>query len=348
MARVFQWERFFQENRIEYVTKGANVSRGEINIRCPWCGSADPSHHMGLNLETGFYSCWRNRSQHSGKSPLRLIIKLLGVSYEHARRIAGLSEDYVDPDGFDALAAKLLSKNKNLVKAPPEERRFLHFSEDMVPITDKLRTRRHWNYLYQRGFNHTSKGVEDVDRLVADYDLRAVFMPTEEDGWKWENRIIVPFFQDKELVTWTARAIGHSNMRYRDLEIKDSILGPKFTLYNHDCIIKGGRVLILQEGPFDVLKVDFYGKAFGVRSVGLATNSMTEAQAILLAAAEDAFEHIYVAMDTKTQLGIVDSMRMSQNMAFLKKPVKITGIPFGAGDGGNMTYEQVRAWCAML
>lgn len=343
MARVMQWERFFQENRIEYVTRGKNVSRGEINIRCPWCGSADPSHHMGVNLETGWWSCWRNRQQHSGKSPLRLIIRLLGVSYAHACKLAGIGDDYIDPDGFDAVAARLLSKHKDEPEAAAE-RRFLAWPRDMVPITDELRTRRHWNYLFNRGFNAVYRGMEDVDRLVKEYDLRAT---TASDLWQWKDRVVIPFYQDEDLVTWTARAIGPANVRYRDLELKESVLGPKQTLYNHDCIIRGGRVLVLQEGPIDVLKVDFYGKQYGVRSVGLATNSMTEAQTILLKAAELTFTKVVVAMDTKNVLGIVDSMRMRQELAFMQN-VEITSIPFGAGDGGNLSHEQVRAWCAIL
>lgn len=342
--RVFDWVKFLDENRVPYITRGANVSRGEVNIRCPFCGSADPSQHMGLNLENGWWSCWRNRAAHSGKSPLRLIMRLLGVSYHEAREIAGLGEDYVDPEGFDAMAARILRRVKQDGPAPVAERRFLDFERSFQPITDKIRTRRHWNYLYNRGFNGWVRGIEDVDRLVDLYGLKAGV-----SGF-WIDRIIIPYYEDGELITWTGRAIGPASVRYRDLETKQSIIPPKEALFNGDCIIDpknpDGSVLIVQEGPFDALKVDFYGRDLGVRSVAASTNSISEEQAYLLKEAEGRFDRILIAMDAKTDFGLVDSMKVRQNLGFIK--CGITQIPGGVGDGGALTQAQVRTWARTL
>lgn len=341
--RVFDWREFFDEQRIPYVERGANVSRGEINIRCPFCGSADPSHHMGLNLETGWWSCWRNRSQHSGKSPLRLIMKLLNIPYGQARELAGLGDDYVDPEGFDSVAARILGRIKTDGPAPVAERRFLTLDE-FKPITEAVRTRRHWNYLYRdRGFNGTNRGIEDVDALVKQYRLCAA----PQSSRHWADRIIIPYYYERKLVTWTGRAIGESTRRYRDLEVDLSLMAPKETLFNHDVMIGGGRVLLVQEGPFDALKVDFYGQHYGVRSVGLSTNSISEEQAHLLKLAETTFERVIVAMDAKTDFGIVDSMRLRQQIQFIGN-VGIEPIPFRAGDGGALTPDQVRRWSIQL
>lgn len=341
--RAFDWREFFDEQRIPYVERGANVSRGEINIRCPFCGSADPSHHMGLNLETGWWSCWRNRSQHSGKSPLRLIMKLLGVPYGQAREIAGLGDDYVDPEGFDSVAARILGRIKTDGPAPMAERRFLTLDE-FKPITEAVRTRRHWNYLYRdRGFSGTNRGIEDVDALVKQYRLCAA----PQSSKHWADRIIIPYYYEKKLVTWTGRALGSSVRRYRDLETDLSLMAPKETLFNHDVMIGGGRVLLVQEGPFDALKVDFYGQHYGVRSVGLSTNSISEDQAHLLKLAETTFERTIVVMDSKTDFGLVDSMRLRQQIQFISN-VGIESVPFGAGDGGALTPDQVRRWAIQL
>lgn len=345
--RVFDWQRLLDERRIEYVTRGPNVKRGEINIKCPFCGTADPSHHMGLNLDNGWWSCWRRRDIHSGKGPIKLICQLLRVSVREAREIAGLGEDYVDPDGFEAIAAKVLGRNKPQ-EAPASEERTLQYPDSIRPLTEAIRTRRHWNYLFNRGFDKRQRGTEEVDLLVEQYGLMAGV------AGDWADRVIIPFYMGGKLVTWTGRAIGPSARRYRDLELspnpykKDapwSVLGPKETLYNADAIKAGGRVLVLQEGPFDVLKVDFYAKRYGVRSVGLATNSMSEAQVYLLKEAEQTFEQILVMMDTKTELGVVDSYRMRQKLAFIRS-VKPEPVPFGAGDGGALTGEQVMAWAS--
>lgn len=341
--RAFDWRRLFAEHRIPLIERGPNVKRGEVNIRCPFCGSADPSYHMGISLETGWYSCWRNRSQHSGKSPVRLIIRLLGVPYARAREIAGLGDDYVDPEGFDAMAARLMGRLRSGAHAEVKQRRFLDLDPGFVPIEPRGRTRHHHEYLTGRGFRAT-----DVDHLGRLYGVCAGI------AGRWGGRVVLPYYLDGELVTWTARAIGDSTMRYRDLDRSEpdgggdwSILPPKETLYNHDCIAGSGRALVIVEGPMDALKIDFYGRLHGVRAVGLSTNSVTDEQAWLLQGAIGAFETIAVMMDNAGTLGIVDSMRMKQELSFIPG-LSVMKVPFGAKDGGELTPAEVDQWARTL
>lgn len=343
--RAIEWRRILTEQRIPFIESGPNVKRGELAIQCPFCGSADPSKHMGLNLETGWWSCWRNRSQHSGKSPLRLLMRLLEIPYGKARELAGLGDDYVDPEGFDAVAARLMGRNKD-IRPEQMERRFLRLEDGFMPITGKMRTRRYWNYLFAeepdgRGFNGASALGEDVDVLCDQYGLMAGCQGI------WTDRVILPYFLDGKLVTWTGRAIGKATIRYRDLKLDDSLLAPKETLYNHDCILHGGRVLVVQEGPFDALKIDFYGQAYGVRSVALSTNSISDAQAFLLQGAVDSFSRVVVMLDNASVLGLGDSMRMKQALSFLPN-ISIMPVPFGAKDGGMLTPKQVIQWARAL
>lgn len=341
--KVFDWERLLKEQRVPYIEEGANVKRGELAIQCPFCGSADPSKHMGLSRETGWWSCWRNKAAHSGKSPLRLIMKLLGVPYGRAREIAGLGDDYVDPEGFDAMAARLMGRDKTEARPEQVKRRFLDMDPDFVEIRDAVRTRKFWNYLYAeeprgRGFN---KYEDDVDYLCKEYKL----MAGTRGGWA--DRVILPYFQDGELVTWTGRAIAPATIRYRDLRLDESLCAPKETLFNHDAMLEGGRVLVVQEGPFDALKVDFYGKQWGVRSVALSTNSIKDAQAYLLQAAAGKFERTIVMLDNATVLGRVDSMRMKQSLAFLQN-ISIEPVPYGRKDGGQLSPQEVINWARAL
>ncbi len=338
--RAIDWKRLLTEQRIPYIESGANVKRGELAIQCPFCGSADPSKHMGLNLETGWWSCWRNRSAHSGKSPLRLLMRLLGVPYGRAREIAGLGDDYVDPEGFDAVAARVMGRNKD-IRPEQIERRFLDLDPGFKVITSNMRTRRHWNYLYTRGFTGGSEAGEDVDVLCELYDLRAGV------SGEWADRLILPYYQDGKLVTWTARAISPATIRYRDLAIKHSLLAPKETLFNHDCINQGGRALVIVEGPIDALKIDFYGRLYGVRAVALSTNSIKDAQAFLLQDAADRFERTIVMMDNASSLGLIDSMRMKQALFFLNN-VEALPVPDGAKDAGELSPKQVIRWAKAL
>lgn len=335
--RAFDWPDLLRREGITYVERGANVKRGEINIRCPFCGTADPSFHMGLSLETGWWSCWRNRTAHSGKSPLRLIMKLLGVPYWRARKVAGLSEDYVDPEGFDAAAARFLGRDQASTARPEEVRReFLAHDKNSVHITERIATRRAWNYLYQRGFDD-----RDIEPLCHQYDLR-----TARDG-HYANRIIIPYYLDRKLVAWTARAIGPSEIRYKDLPRDLCLVPPKETLFNHDCIAEGGHALVIVEGPLDALKLDYYGAPFRVRAVGLSTNSVSDEQAAMLAAADDQFDHKLIMMDNASALGLVDSMRLKQELAFLHN-ARAVKVPSGRKDAGELSANQVIDWVRQL
>lgn len=340
--RVFDWERLLSEQRIAFVTSGANVKRGELNIRCPFCGSADPSYHMGINTETGWWACWRNRKQHSGKSPLRLIMRLLDVPYGRARELAGLGDDYVDPEGFDAMAAAFLRRDDKTAQPEAVERRYLELDRRFEPVTDRPRVRKFWNYLAApepngRGFSGRSAAGEDATILCQLYNLQCATW-----GY-WQDRIIIPYYQDGLLVTWTARAIGPSSARYKDLSIGESLVAPKQTLYNHDCMLEGGMVLALVEGPLDALKLDFYGRPWGVRAVALSTNSITEQQTFLLQTAVGRFERTVVMLDDPDGLGAADSLWLLQELSFLPD-VTTARVPFGAKDAGALTPEQATRW----
>lgn len=340
--RALDWARLLTEHRVPYVSAGANVKRGEINIRCPFCGTADPSHHMGLELETGWWSCWRNRAQHSGKSPIRLIMKLLRVPYGRAREIAGLGDDFVDPEGFDALAARLMGRGEIAANKQEVQRRFLDLDPNFLPILRKIPTRRFWEYLCDsRGFDGASALGEDVDVLCRQYGLRCALTG------EFQDRVILPYIMDGELVTWSGRAVSESRYRYKDLDLDACLCPPKETLFNHDAIYRGGKALVLVEGPIDVLKIDFYGKPWGVRAVGMSTNSLSEEQVFLLQAAEDHFDQLLVMADNASVLGIADSMRLKQELSFFRR-VGITGVPDGAKDAGALKPRQLIEWARAL
>lgn len=336
--RVLDWRTLLDKQRVPYIERGANVKRGELNIQCPWCGAADPSMHMGINLETGWYSCWRQRKQHSGKSPVRLLMRLLRIGYGAAREMAGLGEDYIDPEGFDAVAARLMGREL-VPTAVVQRREFIELYEEFIPITRDPLTMRWWNYLHGRFFDRW-----DVTMVCAKYELHAA------RGGDFAGRVVMPYRQDGQLVTWTGRSVGASEVRYRDLEVDRSIIAPKYTLYNHDEAVRGrgGRkVLVVVEGPIDALKVDFYGARFGVHAVALSTNSVSAEQVVLLEDLANVYEQTVVLMDNKTQFGIVDSMRMAQELATVPR-VSIASTPFDRRDPGELRPDEAVAWASNL
>lgn len=334
MSRILDWRRVLTEHRIPFVERGANVKRGELNVRCPYCGSADPSYHMGLSLDTGYWACWRNQD-HRGKSPVRLLVQLLRISYREAFTLAGLDPGYVDPDGFTEVMARWMNKTA-VAEAPPP--RTLAFPTTFRDITaDRVATRKHWNYLYTRGFPE-----HDIDALVRIYALKA------DVGGRYRDRVVLPYYVEGGLVAWTARAVGPAEIRYKDLPLDDCLVPIKQTLYNHDALLDPAAVkVVVVEGPFDALKLDFYGRDWGVRAVALSTNSITEEQIMLLHQHAPKFTSVVVMMDNSTQLAIVDSMRLRQRLAGIPN-TRIDPVPQGAKDAGELTPRQALLYCRSL
>jgi hypothetical protein len=83
---AFDFERFFEQNGISFATSGSNVSRGNVAIHCPFCGSADEGQHMSVNLHGQGFRCFR-RPDHRGKNPARLVQAILGCTWERAQAL---------------------------------------------------------------------------------------------------------------------------------------------------------------------------------------------------------------------------------------------------------------------
>lgn len=330
MPNQINWERILQEHSIQYVERGPNIKKGEIGITCPFCGAADSSQHMGLK-DNGWWACWRN-SSHRGKSPVRLLVKLLGISYYRARELAGLDNTYIDPDGFGVFADKLLGRVKDAPERDSSDAgQVLALPTDFWHIERQGRTRRFWDYLVeQRGF-----GPRDLADLCQKYQLRAAI------AGDYKDRVILPYIVQNRIRQWTGRAIAEARLRYKDAPIDLAGLATKSLLYNVDAHRgKGNTVLAVVEGPIDALKLDFYGRAQGVRAVALSTNNITDDQLFELEAIAPHFKRALVMLDTEKQLGIVDSMRVKAKMTQIPN-LQIEPVPFGRKDCGELTPREV-------
>ena len=329
MVQTIDWIRILDQYGVEYVTRGSNVKRGNININCPFCGSADSGQHMGIDItNTGYWGCWRNET-HRGKSPLRLLVELLRIPYWKAREIAGFGESYIDPDGFDAVAARVMGREANLAPAAIRST-ILTLPKHFQLIDARGKFHRHLEYLIGRGFPQ-----RDVLNVIEQYNL----MGSIEHPFN--DRIIIPYYVNNELVTWTARAIADAVIRYKDLSIDESLIPAKQVLYNGDVITTGGRVLLVVEGPFDAIKTDYYAQEYDVRAVAISTNNIQDEQIYILEEAVNQFDRIVFMMDNNTTgTGAVDSMRMKSKLAHLTKTSVMT-VPYGRKDGGELTPREV-------
>lgn len=321
---MFDLQRFFDQHGIKYRTSGANVSRGNIAIHCPFCGPDDPSEHLSVNIEGKGWRCWRH-PDHRGKSPARLVRALLRCSMDKAREIVGhsifLPEDFGDRvKAMFATAADMPIVDE--LPVPAEFRAFKGYPTSRPFV----------RYLRDRGFTDLQIG-----RMTNRYGMRYC---TEGS---YGGRIIFPVTYDGELVSWTGRSISrNATLRYKTLTTDEEsadregyrpALGAisHYLLWFDELEERGGEVLVLCEGPFDALKVDVLGRADGIRATCFFTAAPTEAQVDMLHTLARRFDRILLLLDKGTvSLG----MRVSQQLSSVQ--VESAHMPKGLKDPGEL------------
>ncbi len=328
----FNWQQFCTERKIPFVTRGPNTAKGNISIRCPFCGASDESEHMGLSLDPRkpSWGCWRNR-KHRGKSPVGLVAALLRIPYKAAESVVKNQGD--NPDAYEAAIAGLLPKpdTETLERSSPESllvpKEFYRFQRRLAPELQN----RFVEYLRdERGFG------EDWYRVAWMYDLR--WAVTGD----YKGRIIVPVYQGMDLVTWTARSVYKTaDLRYRTLErdkevrdIKECLLLPPGFLH------LPRKVLFICEGPFDAIKVQAFCGA-GNTATCLFGLSLENSQVEVLKRLVSRYQRIVVLLDAEgtASQGII---MVDQIAELLRREVKLGRLPDGVKDPGELTAEQVR------
>jgi hypothetical protein len=322
---MFDVRKFLAFHNIEIREKGHNVGKGNINVCCPFCiksGRGDDDFHMGINLTTLVYGCWRD-SVHRGRKIERLVRALIDCSYEEANTIVhGVA--LLEETDFASLTKNLWNENNEEQETKKNIKKDLIFPKDFVNICPSGLTSRFYSYLQSRGF-------DDVSLLIKKYELRCCL------SGKWKNRVIIPLFFEGELVSWTGRSLyDDAFLRYQDLSVEESIIHPKQFLLNYDNLLKGGEILFVCEGPFDALKVDFYMPE-SHRSTCLFTKAMTENQLYLLRNLSKVFKCVKILLDEDA---LSSSINIAGELAFLKN-VEFLSLPDEIKDPGNLTKQQV-------
>jgi Toprim-like len=310
------WVAFIEANQIDYVTRGPNTKRGEISIKCPFCGDEDPSQHLGISLVSENWGCHRDPS-HRGHSQHRLVAALLGCSYNQAKLIVA-QYGRADPENLEQALAALTGMTV-LPTPEPEKPRLL---PEFKPIEPKGTTAKFWRYLCARGF-------EPADTLCDKYSLMCCLTG------RWKDRIIIPVLHDGELVAWTGRALVNPINAPRYLSSSEAI---KSTVFNGD--VRGGRLLLVTEGPFDAMKLDFYGGAWGVQAVACFGVSMSVEQIRLLRKLRERFDNCIILFDSDA---IGASWGASDWIG-----AGIQFLPEGVKDPGSMSQKQVRVFLQKL
>lgn len=305
------WESILDDYNIPYVTRGPNTKRGEISIRCPWCGEDDPSEHLGINLTTENWGCHRD-STHRGKSSGRLIQRLLGCSLQQAKLILA-QYNAVDPDTLEQAIAALGGAPEPTKTQPPAT-----LPPEFRPIQAVGSTRRFWDYLAARGFKYP-------DKVCDTYGLLACSVG------RYKDRIIIPVLAQKRLIGWTSRAIQRTTNAPRYLASNSTI---KSVIYNGDAATSGGHLLVITEGPFDALKIDHYGWPHAVAVCTFGTSS-TDDQKCSLRELSNKFDKTVVLYDK-------DAVGPAFELTEWLPKATTQPLPTGIKDPGELTQLQVR------
>lgn len=347
---MFNWTRFLESHHIDYVTSGPNTARGNISIKCQWCD--DPSEHLGISLEGKGWSCWR--CKHGGKSPIGLIQKLIHVDYEEAARIAGVSTTITVSDAtFKTYISSMMTKETKV-----NEQRKLEFPKNIKLLfepghapaiqsrtwQEALGWRPYYFDRYLRAMRNYSI-VESAD--VADmYQLRYALTGP------YRYRLVFPIYdKDYHLLTWTGRTIGNNTIRYKTLspdadKAKEEGL-PQALASITDCLWNFNKLtntkfetLILVEGPFDALRLDYYGREHNVRSTCLFGQSVSDSQISLVESIRHNFNKLHVTLDHNSE-GF--AMKIAGKLAHLDCQMK--RLPEDVKkDPADMSKEQIEEW----
>lgn len=312
------WVAFLTDHDIPYVTRGPNTKKGEISVKCPWCGDDDPSEHLGISLTTTNWGCHRNAT-HRGRTTHRLISGLTGLGTTRAK---GLVAAYSRPD-VDTLGAALAALT-GISEAPKplNGHEVLKYPTEFRSIKSVGNTVKFWNYLYSRHF-------DDVDDLIARYGLLCCLTG------RWANRVIIPFHKGKKLVGWTGRALTDPIIAPRYLSSSQEV---KKHCFNQDELMDGGRVLFITEGPFDALKLDYYGEPFKARATCLFGISMSSEQLCTLMDLRRRFRKVVILLD---RAAVEATFQVAD---WLQGPnVTIGSLPDGVKDPGVMKRKEVDA-----
>lgn len=326
-------ERFLSDYGIEYVLEGPNTKKGNINIACPWCGD-DPSHHMGIEPKKGWYACWRN-AQHRGKNLARLLAAISPVTYSEAVTLVGRNLTELSTTDLQAIA------DGRFFDEPKEEStessvRTLNFPHNFRPLrvgAQESAARFYIDYIRHRGFD-----LVEVNRLCKVFGLLYCV-----SGY-WKERIIIPVYMGRNLMTWTARSIYiNPDLPYLSLRKEESVLNIKDCLYNFDsACATGGEVLFLVEGPGDVWRLDLIARKYNSRAVGLFSLTCEEGQLYCFDELIMGYKKLVILADRNE---ILASQILLDTLAHLNIDIQLGELPKGVGDPGALTIQQAKNLC---
>ena len=331
---MFSWPKLLQSRGVHFVTRGPNTAKNSLSVRCPFCGEADPSQHLNIYLNTGYWKCWRNPRAHSGKSRSWLIQHLLRCSSEEAVHLA--EEDTLaipEPADIMTRLTEMLG-DRDQVEKIHASKQGLEFPSQFKRLfgSNSLTSRPFWDYLEDRGYDLASQ-----DWVAKHYNLHYA------NRGPYRYRLIIPVYSTAgELMTWTARSVvPRAEIRYKTLSVEPNEFFPGYVakcapgqlLLGLPLLWKceNPEVLVLTEGPFDAIRISVLGHKIGVYGTCLFGLNITDSQVLLIEQLLGRFRHVVLLLDPDAKFR---AFRIQEQLTNL--PVKIETLPPGVEDPGAL------------
>ena len=280
---------YLEDRGISYSESGKNVTEGWLNITCPFPGCDDPSNHLGISLESKFFSCWIC----DAKGPVdKLIQELEDCSWIESQAILGQ---------FIENPYKTLSKKRSTLKRDLRGR----VTENKPDILSQFQTtfpKIHLKYFKSRNF--------DPDILIPKYKLQSSYTLG-----KYKFRIIAPIIINDEVVSFVGIDVTRkAKVPYKNASDEESIISTKDCLYNIDNVYDS---VILVEGITDVWRI-------GKGSVATLGKKVTTAQVNILVQKE--IKNVFVLPDSDA---IDEWEKLSKQIAPLFDHVELLELDSG-------------------
>lgn len=336
---MIDWPRLLTQHGIEFVESGPSTSKNNLYVHCPMCGASDQGHHMGISTEGRGWGCWRN-SNHRGRSDVKLLKVLLDISYERAAELIGgpkLESNASLKEKFTQIMSPVNyeSSKKHKLILPPE----------ILPlynprIKNKIRPI-FAEYLSDRGY------PEDIQpQISSTYKLHWALQG------QWKYRLIFPIYTRSGLATWTGRHVTPGieprydtltvdpNKAYRDTYYSTTNI--KDCLFNERWLFKreGGRALVVCEGPFDAMRIDYNGRKQEVYSTCLFGKTVSDMQLEKLYELGHYYNKCFVLLDPDAALDVFQLLQRIKPIGFT--PLKLYGV--NAEDPGALSNDEAKVF----
>jgi hypothetical protein len=113
------------------------------------------------------------------------------------------------------------------------------------------------------------------------------------------------------------------------------LMNIKECVFDYDELLSGGKVLVVTEGPFDAIRITYYGEEYGILGTCLFSTSMLPAQKERLLELAGRFDRIVSLMDA--EVGMRAFRIFPDNMS-----AEILSLPQEIADPAEMQWEHFR------